>query len=495
MPLEHKALPIICPLPDDTRLDGVFRRLCHLPGCLWLDSAAGGRFSFITADPIDTLVAMPGDPNPWPRLADWNRRLPRIPCQDELPPFQGGIAGLIGYEAGMWLEPVVGMAPSNDLPTPAMSLGLYDWTIAMDHRHGRALLICNGLGDKKSPNQKSPDQESAGKSAHQRAEQIQDILHSHSPLALEHSLPWMTPRTRSGSPSSGGDILAGQIPKLVGQHATKHAGVFSNFTGAGFRAGVAEIVQRIHAGDSFQVNLAQRLTRQADLPSPELYMRLRQSNPAPFGAYYGGEGFEVLSSSPEGFLSVRDGLVETRPIKGTAPRVGDARPDALLAHKLRVSEKDRAENVMIVDLMRNDLSRVCEDDSVVVEKLCQIETYQYVQHLVSVVQGQLRADRTVVDLLAACFPGGSVTGAPKIEAMRTIAELEPNPRGPYCGSIGYISTSGDADFNILIRTITASHGHWQIPVGGGITARSTPAAEEAETWSKAEGMLRAFRAK
>ena len=147
---------------------------------------------------------------------------------------------------------------------------------------------------------------------------------------------------------------------------------------------------------------------------------------------------------------------------------------------------------MIVDLMRNDLSRVCTDDSVHVTQLCEIERYEYVQHLVSVVEGELQEDKNTVDLLRACFPGGSVTGAPKIEAMRTIARLEPNPRGPYCGSIGYISCGGAADFNILIRTITATDGYWQIPVGGGITAQSDPAAEEAETWAKAEGMLRAI---
>ncbi len=191
-------------------------------------------------------------------------------------------------------------------------------------------------------------------------------------------------------------------------------------------------------------------------------------------------------------MKLRGGRVETRPIKGTVRRTGEPSEDARLADELASSQKDLAENVMIVDLMRNDLSRVCEDESVQVQQLCKVERYQYVQHLVSVVEGRLRQGKTAVDLLRACFPGGSVTGAPKIEAMRSIARLEPNPRGPYCGSIGYISCGGDADFNILIRTITAAHGYWQIPVGGGITARSDPAEEEAETWAKAEGMLRAI---
>ena len=457
-----------------TSLVDVFRRFSHLPGCLWLDSSVGGRFSFITADPIRRLSASPCDPDPWPELNQWCRDLPRIRHADT-PPFQGGIAGMIGYEAATWLEPI-GLTAENDLPTPAMSLGLYDWTIAHHHESGQTTLICNGLGDR---------HQDPVASATARANEIIKRLQSDGAVldSRKHPRPVITR-----------PLITRPAFTVANQHTTSRPDVHSNFSGTDFRESVADIVKRIRRGDSFQVNLAQRLIREADLPSPQLYLRLRQSNPAPFSAFYGGDGFEVMSSSPEGFLSVRDRVVQTRPIKGTAPRVGDARPDALLAHKLRASEKDRAENVMIVDLMRNDLSRVCEDESVIVRQLCGIETYQYVQHLVSVVEGKLRGDQTVVDLLAACFPGGSITGAPKIEAMRTIAELEPNPRGPYCGTIGYISTSGDADFNILIRTITAAHGYWQIPVGGGITARSDPRGEEAETWSKAEGMLRALPA-
>jgi para-aminobenzoate synthetase component 1 len=208
--------------------------------------------------------------------------------------------------------------------------------------------------------------------------------------------------------------------------------------------------------------------------------------------FYDGGRFQVLSSSHEGFLRVRRGWVETRPIKGTVARTGDETADRAAADRLRASEKDHAENVMIVDLMRNDLSRVCEDDSVVVDQLCVVERYAFVQHLVSVVTGRLRPGVNAIDLLAACFPGGSVTGAPKIEAMQTIARLEPTRRGPYCGSLGYVSTGGAAEFNILIRTLTATGGWLQIPVGGGITAQSDPVDEERETWVKAEGMLRAI---
>ena len=489
-------LPIIRELADGFDIAEAFDRVRQLPFCLWLDSASRGprdadedeigRYSFLTADPVATFTAKISDCDPWPTLDAWCRRLPRT-NERTLPPFQGGIAGLVGYEAATWLEPIA-PARKNDLPTPAIALGMYDWTIATDHRTRRSWIISQGLEDPSSAHHSS-DESSRRQRAIRRADQIDSLL--------------MDTHPDSGESDAGGPHCdapsASQFTRCrpdesvaSDHHSTRHEVVLSNFSGQGFRDSVEEIVRRICAGDSFQVNLAQRLLTRADRSSHQLYRRLRRVNAAPFGAYFAGDGFEVLSSSPEGFLKVRDRKVETRPIKGTAPRTGDVEKDRAIAASLEASEKDRAENIMIVDLMRNDLSRVCDDDSVRVRKLCEIERYEFVQHLVSVVEGRLRDDCNVADLLRACFPGGSVTGAPKIEAMRTIARLEPHVRGPYCGSIGYISCGGDADFNILIRTITATGGYWQIPVGGGITARSDPAAEEAETWAKAEGMLRAI---
>ena len=202
--------------------------------------------------------------------------------------------------------------------------------------------------------------------------------------------------------------------------------------------------------------------------------------------------FQILSASPERFLRVSDRHVETRPIKGTRPRSGDADVDRAAEAELLASEKDRAENVMIVDLLRNDLSRVCEPDSVHVSQLCGLEAYRHVLHLVSAVCGRLGENCSPIDLLRAAFPGGSVTGAPKVRAMEIIAELEPTARGPYCGSLGYLGFDGSLDLNILIRTITAGRGWWQFPVGGGVVAQSTPEQEYAETWHKAEGLLRAL---
>ncbi|WP_218933476.1 anthranilate synthase component I family protein [Rubripirellula lacrimiformis] len=481
-------------LPADFCLLDAFQRLAGRAGCLWLDSASSGpvdrdgtalgRYSFLTCDPIQSLVASPGDADPWPGLAQLCESI-TSDLDPDLPPFQGGVAGLIGYEAAHWLEPI-GRAANDDLPTPAISVGLYDWTIAVDHSTGHAWIIAQGWSGITAP---ADGQRMAA--ARQRIADVKSLLAgppiSHS-ISVGGEPSVCPPELTEGSP-------IGQDGGSGYEFATDHAGVVSNFTRQGFCDAVADIVRRICDGDSFQVNLAQRLLCQADRPAGELYQSLRQSNPAPFGAYYNGGDFQVLSSSPEGFLKVRGPVVQTRPIKGTVRRTGHDDIDLKLAQKLVASEKDRAENVMIVDLMRNDLSRVCEDDSVVVRQLCQVERYEFVQHLVSVVEGRLLPDVSMVDLLMACFPGGSVTGAPKIEAMRTIAELEKHPRGAYCGSIGYIGAGDQADFNILIRTITSAHGRWQIPVGGGITARSVPETEEYETWSKAEGMLRAVFAR
>jgi para-aminobenzoate synthetase component 1 len=364
---------------------------------------------------------------------------------------------MIGYEAGTWLGET-GPAPTQDhadeFVTPAISLGWYPWTIAVDHQDENAWIIA----------------------------------HSQADLDLAESLCTTEAEPKESTPVP----FMGVVPfSGVGGFACGVPGVTSNFSSEQFRRAINDIVHRIRAGDSFQVNLAQRLTTAATQTPPQLYLQLRQTNPAPFAAYYDGGDFQVLSSSPEGFLQVQNGHVQTRPIKGTVSRSDDVRDNQRLASQLNASKKDRAENVMIVDLMRNDLSKVCTDDSVIVTQLCELETYQFVQHLVSVVEGDLASGQDVVSLLRACFPGGSVTGAPKIEAMKTIAELEPHRRGAYCGSMGYISTPQDADFNILIRTITAADGRLHLPVGGGITARSNAAEEEAETWTKAKGMLKA----
>ena len=256
---------------------------------------------------------------------------------------------------------------------------------------------------------------------------------------------------------------------------------------------VRRAVEYIHAGDCFQVNLSQRLLHRADRHPLELYRRLRECNAAPFAAYFDLGDFVIASASPERFLRVENGEVETRPIKGTRPRGATPEEDRRQIYDLMHSAKDRSENVMIVDLLRNDLGRVCSYGSIHVPAVCRLETYEHVHHLVSEVRGRLRPDMGPVDLLRAAFPGGSVTGAPKVRAMEIIAELEPTARGPYCGSLGYIGFDGSMDTNILIRTFTIGRGWMQFPVGGGVVADSDPEDEYAETLHKAEGLLRALR--
>ncbi len=208
--------------------------------------------------------------------------------------------------------------------------------------------------------------------------------------------------------------------------------------------------------------------------------------------YFDWGAGQIVSASPERFVAVRDRQVETRPIKGTRPRFQRAEADLFTGDELQASAKDHSENVMIVDLLRNDLSRVCLPESVQVTQLCGLETYEYVQHLVSVVQGELAAGKTAIDLICASFPGGSITGAPKVRAMEIISELEGTARGAYCGSLGFIGFDGNLDLSILIRTITCTRGWWQFPVGGGIVAASDPQTEYEETWHKANGLLRAL---
>ncbi|MEX0607274.1 MAG: aminodeoxychorismate synthase component I, partial [Halofilum sp. (in: g-proteobacteria)] len=243
-------------------------------------------------------------------------------------------------------------------------------------------------------------------------------------------------------------------------------------------------------GDCYQVNLAQRFEVAASGDPWVAFRRLRTINPAPFAAYLNGPDAQVLSVSPERFLwADAEGHVETRPIKGTRPRNADAAADAALAQALATSPKDRAENVMIVDLLRNDLGKVCATGSVRVPRLCDIESFPTVHHLVSTVIGRLAPEHHALDLLRACFPGGSITGAPKIRAMEIIEELEPQRRGVYCGSIGYVGFDGAMDTNIAIRTLVYSEGRARFWAGGGIVIDSEAESEYQETFDKAAAML------
>jgi para-aminobenzoate synthetase component 1 len=469
----HQFQPLVEELVPVPETEEVFLQMCRLPHCLLLDSALRhpvlGRYSFVAADPFDYLELPCRRLDP---LEGLGRRMAdlRTPTLGGLPPFQGGAAGLIGYDLGASLETLPRPA-FDEFNVPAMAVGLYDVVVALDHVDGRAWIISQGLPEL--------DPARRRRRAAERLNEARGWLAGAAPpdtLRRQPPLPVLAPAD-----------LAPRFP------VEGPAGLTSNFSEADYLRTVRRAIDYILAGDVFQVNLAQRLLFPARDDSVSLYLRLRRRNPAPFAGYFDLGDFQIVSASPERFLKVSAGRVETRPIKGTCPRTDQPEADRLAEHGLRRSQKDRAENVMIVDLLRNDLSRVCRPESVLVSQLCQVETYQYVLHLVSAVCGRLREECTPVDLIRAAFPGGSVTGAPKVRAMEIIAELEPTARGAYCGSLGYLGFDDSLDLSILIRTITAGRGWWQAPVGGGIVVESVPELEYQETWHKAEGLVRALQ--
>jgi para-aminobenzoate synthetase component I len=480
-PVSFPLVEELTPAPDAWE---TCRRLAHLPHLLFLDSASRlpelGRYSYLMADPFRWLVARPGEvrivdssaekvvtvtDDPFSVLARHLREFAVDPLPG-LPPFQGGAAGLFGYDLCHHIERLP-RPRIDEFETPDLAVGLYDWVLAFDHQQQRAWIISTGF----------PETEPARRSR-RAAARLTEVRQR-----LQARIEAIVPRHPNGMRVS--PAASHPVPGLPN--------VSSNFDRDGYLQTIRRAIEYVHAGDCFQVNIAQRLLSPATLAPLELYGRLRERNPAPFAGYFDLGDFVIASASPERFLRVASGEVETRPIKGTRPRGKTPAEEQAQIAELQGSVKDRAENVMIVDLLRNDLGRVCHYGTVKVEAVCRIETYQYVHHLVSVVKGRLRQGLGPIDLLRAAFPGGSVTGAPKVRAMEIIAELEPTARGPYCGSLGWIGFDGSMDTNLLIRTFTVGRGWMQFPVGGGIVADSVPEQEYAETWHKAEGLLRALR--
>jgi para-aminobenzoate synthetase component I len=470
------AVPLVEELTPTPEPWDVVRKLARKRGLLFLDSASTdsphGRFSFVTADPfhrlgagsrVDPVTKLPL--NPLFVLAEYLTRF-RAETLPGLPPFQGGAAALFGYDLCHHLERLP--RPRHDeFRFPDLTVAFYDWVAAFDHGQRRAWLISTGFPEAEPGRRK--------RRAALRLRQARRWL-----AALARDLPL------SKTPVLPRSSLCPQFP------VPHYPELTSNFDRARYLNTVRRAIEYVHAGDCFQVNIAQRLLHPATIPPLELYRRLRERNAAPFAGYADLGHCQIASASPERFVRVQQGEVVTQPIKGTRPRGATLAEDEARAVELLDSAKDRAENVMIVDLMRNDLGRVCQYGSVRVPALCRLESYRTVHHLVSEVRGRLRDGLGPVDLLRAAFPGGSVTGAPKVRAMEIIAELEPTARGPYCGSLGYIGFDGSMDTNILIRTFTVAYGWVQFPVGGGIVADSVPEREYEETWHKAEGLLRAL---
>ncbi|HEU4642297.1 MAG TPA: aminodeoxychorismate synthase component I [Gemmatimonadaceae bacterium] len=462
------------------------------PYLLFLDSARDperlGRWSFLAADPdviirdvggrAERVATRDGATRPLRGHALHAARemlAPyRIPHDRALPPFPGGLAGYIGYDWGAVLERL----PSprhDDLRIPDAMLALYDWVIAWDHVERRAWIVSTGIPE---------TGERGRRRAVERFAMVRRRLESPTP---EHAAGPPAPRVLPAGVTAAPaypveDVEQGAAIELR-----------SSFTHRGYLDAVTRVREYIVAGDIFQANLSQRLEAPLREPPWSLYTRLRAINPAPFAAFLDFGELCVVSASPERFLRADGaGHVEARPIKGTRPRGIHPAHDAALARALADSPKDRAENLMIVDLLRNDLSRVCAPGSVRVPELFALEHHPTVHHLVSTITGELEPGRDAVDLLCAAFPGGSITGAPKVRAMEIIAELEPSRRGIYCGAIGYLGIGGTMDTSIVIRTYAALGNRVYFNVGGGIVADSDPEQEYRETLDKARALIAAL---
>ena len=408
------------------------------------DRAAHAEWSIVAAFPSATAAAEAGGGDPFPGLSEMLReRTIKPEGALEALPFISGALGFVGYEAARFFEPGLDI-PASPFALPDAALGIYD-AAALFSRTRRQAFV-------------------AGRDE-AACRRLRDALG----------------RDKAPPPAT--------------------AAVFapaSNFTAAGYRAAVSEAIENILDGDYYQANLSQQLTAQASAPANafDLFRIVAEKSDAFHGALLQFPHASIVSNSPERFFRVepRPGgrRIVAEPIKGTRPRGASPDDDAALAAALQGDPKDRAENIMIADLLRNDLSRVCRDGSIREEAICALMTLANVHHLVSRISGVLNDEATIADVFAALFPCGSVTGAPKIEAMGAIARIERIGRGPYCGAIGYIDDRGAADFAVAIRTIMIEGGRATIPVGGGVTLRSDPAGEYEETLVKARGALAAI---
>jgi para-aminobenzoate synthetase component I len=448
----------------------LFECVAHEPWAMFLDSGQAidpstgkpgsqyGQYDILVAKPIATLVTQgeqtiiregevehTSEEDPFALL---NKLLSRYKTDDIGVPFAGGAMGYFSYDLGRRLEKISDKNQAEDIPE--MMVGIYDWAVIVDHRRKRSLLISHGFSE------------------HTR-ESWRDLclMFEASPAPLETSFV-VTSNTKA------------------------------NFSEESYQKAFKQVKAYIQSGDCYQVNLAQRFHAETDGDSWIAYKKLREISPAPFMAYmqlphHSKDCFQVLSNSPERFVQVVGDHVETRPIKGTRPRSDDAVKDSAYAQELKNSIKDQAENLMIVDLLRNDIGKNCETGSVKVEKLFQLQSFANVHHLVSIISAKLNEQSTVIDLLKGCFPGGSITGAPKVRAMQIIEELEPNRRGIYCGSIGYIGFNGKMDTNIAIRTAVISKKQLSYYAGGGIVADSNGEKEYLETLDKASTMIKLLK--
>jgi para-aminobenzoate synthetase component I len=504
------VIEILDPAPDPARCCEL---LAGLPYRLLLDSATPGtrfgRYSFLTADPLAVVWTKGATTVVEDRLTASRRAVEDDPLQavrsliaplaadpvPHLPPFQGGAAGYLAYDWSRSLERLP--APKyDDLALADVVLGVYDWVLAWDHTLSRAWLISTGMPETSEAARTNRAQQRASFVRGRLRSSTSDVARAYVPAdGLRQAQDMVSQSNHAGLKPCATIEPAPSYP-LEGGWWDSRLDLRSSFTHRGYLDAITRVREYIFAGDIFQANLSQRFEVPLTEAGWAIYRRLRTQNPAPFAAYLDFPGVEVLSASPERFLRVDvGGHVETRPIKGTRPRGLGPEHDAALGLVLSESAKDRAENLMIVDLMRNDLSQVCAPGTVRVSELFTLEHYATVHHLVSTVLGDLALGKDALDLLRAAFPGGSITGAPKVRAMEIIAELEPSQRGIYCGSIGYWSVTGALDTSIAIRTAVAVGERVCFSAGGGIVADSDPEQEYQETLDKARGLIDALAAR
>ena len=395
--------------------------------------------------------------NPWHIL---DALMARYELLDEIDsPFPlGGAFGYWGYDLKNFTEPKLTRRAVNDLELPDCHVGFYDSVVVFDHQLAKTFVVATGLKADGSRNEKDAD---------------------------ERIKFWLWKLAGLDSPEPAAE-------KCAPPFSVAGFGLASTLSRAEFIAQVCRAQKYIRAGDIYQVNLSHRLTAAGEFSVWNFFQRLTAVSPAPFAAFLDCDGFQIVSSSPEQFLRLSGSHIVTRPIKGTRRRGGDATSDAQLAYELQTSPKELAELVMITDLLRNDLGKVCEYGSVQVPELARLEKFAQVQHLVSTVEGRLRDGVTHFAAFASCFPGGSITGAPKFRALEIIDELEPVSRGPYCGALGYLGFNRESQLSIIIRTAVCAAEKIHFHVGAGIVADSEPAAEYEETLAKAAGFLAAL---
>lgn len=491
--LDHAGRGAILPLYAELADSGltplaaltIFRRHGH---AVLLESSRitdnTGRYSFVTGDPYlifksfgDTVeLSLPETPDgkfgrrasmkrkPLAKLRDLlaNYRTTRLPG---LPPFTGGAVGFFSYEFSGRIEKLPQQA-TNDLRIPEAYFIFVDAVAAFDHILNKAWLIVNPGAREQEMGFRKPDDGQWGRIYDEACERL---------AALWTQLQ-----------------LSGERHAASGARA-QTATLEPNMTRERFESMVHRCKEYIAAGDIYQANLSQRLSAEAGEIDPlRLYEVLRSVNPSPFAAYLDFGDLQLVSSSPERLVRLREGVADTRPIAGTRRRGKNIDETQELSVELLTNEKERAEHIMLLDLERNDLGKVCDYGTVLVDEMMVIEDYSHVIHIVSNVRGELAPGRDAFDLIRAVFPGGTITGVPKVRCMEIIDELEPVARGPYTGSIGYIANTGDLDLNIIIRTFVIKDGRVYIQVGAGIVADSDPEREYMETLQKAEALKKAW---